>query len=84
MMGMRDGDEWMGGLSNKKWGLELMHSDGNTYLNVFLLDTAGSSFSITFLHRLLPTTPHHRLGIITPAPSPYQFTDPERMDSLVS
>ena len=28
--------------------------------------------------------PHHRLGIITPTYCRYQFTDPERMDSLVS
>ena len=28
--------------------------------------------------------PHHRLGIITPTYHRYQFTDPERMDSLVS
>ena len=27
--------------------------------------------------------PHHRLGIITPTYRQYQFTDPERMDSLV-
>ena len=36
------------------------------------------------MYMLLPTTPHHRLGIITPTYCRYQFTDPERMDSLVS
>ena len=41
-----------------------------------------------YMYRLLPTTPpplpHHLSGIITPTYFRYQFTDPERMDSMFS